>query len=275
MGTCFAGQQGFLSRFEGDAIINATGTDIAAMVYYAPGILNNTSGVGAYNSYGFSNAAITSDTAANTWNAGLLLPGASFLQANSRSVRCVAACLQISYPGAELTRAGIAALGQADFGDVYSGGSAAVSNLRTLAQKVTRLPDGTLEVKLVPNPGSERWMNPNVGLSASTIQGWQDSPTLFATVSGIPTSVGIRVRLVAVYEWLPLLGVGLATPSLSVPPSAISLNGVLNSLARTGEWMYEGFENAGRAFGAMGRAYVAGSRLTSGIRTAAPLLLGM
>lgn len=252
------GQGGYLFRAESDQIIANGATELGCLGFWSPGNMitgNNT-------------ALITNEAVAtNTLGTALVAPGRTFLTANAAAARCVSACIQISFPGTEFNRSGFVALGQSTYSRL-SNGTYNTAVMRTLAEKVRRMPDGDVEVRLVPNLTSETYVNPNGGDLSDGM------PGLFFSVFGVPPSTGIRIRMVAVYEWLPKESVGMTLPNAAtVADSKHTMNDVLRSMRSWGDWMYEGFEETAHAVSSLVGAARAGQALVRGTARAGALLL--
>jgi hypothetical protein len=149
------------------------------------------------------------------------------------AVRAVSACIQVSYIGSENSRAGIVSLHQSTLASALTYTSLATA--RGAADRVVKMPDGTLELKLRPGATSSGF-SPVLGALQDDRDGL---PCLVATVSGIPGGTGCRFRLVVVYEWIPKVSSGVMTNSM-VADSMNSLQMVLNVLdkAKPG-WQYD------------------------------------
>lgn len=258
------GEGGYLIRVENDQVINNGATDLGAMGYWCPGSMSTTS-----IPTGISSGPVVNDTALQPLSSAVLnSPGRVFFQSNASAVRCVSACIQLSFPGTELNRSGFVALGQGTFGGLASS-SHSTSTLRTMAERVRRMPDGQVEIRLVPNLESATYSSV---LGAADSQGL---PALFFSVWGIPPSTGVRVRMVAVYEWLPQRSAGLTLPSsLTTSESRNTLNDVLRAMKGWGDWAYEGFHEAANAVSSVIGAARAGQGLVRGTLRAGSLLMG-
>jgi hypothetical protein len=91
-----------------------------------------------------------------------------------------------------------------------------------------------IEIKLRPTAADQDWTLP----SAPTTQpDLNKKGAIGFTVKGIPPATGIRVRLIAVYEWQPLANQGLVTPANARNTSVNTLDHVVNFLDRTGNWI--------------------------------------
>lgn len=258
------GEGGYLMRVESDAIIS-NGADTGSMGYWCPG--NPINGIATMATQALQ---VVSDTAVIALTSVVTPPGKTWLIANAAAVRCVSACIQVSFPGKELDRSGFVGLGQSTYGRFSSAAGFSTSGLRTLAERVRRMPDGLVEIKLIPNLSSANYVDPNGGGGAADL----GMPTLFWSVFGVPPNTGIRIRAVAVYEWLPQSGVGLTLPNAATTSeSRNTLNDVLRSMKSWGDWAYSGFHDAADAATSLIGAARAGRALVRGSARAGALLL--
>lgn len=270
--TIWPGAEGsIVSRFESDQIIFNDATATAGLLVFVP---NNQSV--------WRNATLaTSDTTTTTISNIAAGPGATFAFASCGTIRCVAACAQISFPGTELNRSGLVSCGVMPFGDFYlnidtsAGGVAAptattVANVRTLTQHVERTPQNMCEVTWFPGPGDMKPWTPGQGASNQTaITQTGDCNALVLTCAGLPAGVGARVRFVAVYEWTPKQAQGLVS-TVEAPRSSNSLNDVLRVLHGNGpNWFINAYQKAAPYLRATG------SIIGYAAKTLGPALLAM
>lgn len=217
---------GYLVRAESDAIYHTGATDTCGSGYFCPAaisvggdgiaVMGGNSDVTGY-SYGLAPAADQ--------------PALGGVLASTMSFRVVSACLQVQFPGSELQRSGVIALGQTTWKTV-SGTMPSTATMRRMANMSTRLPDGTLEIRMVPNSSTEEWSNV-AAISSVTIP----QPTLFWSVAGLPAGVGLRVRFVCVIEYKPAWNTGgVALNSNTRSLSNNTLGQVLTYLEKAGNW---------------------------------------
>lgn len=231
----FPGANGaMLARFEYDSVISTGGTETGAALYFVPNWIRNYASL---NAVGFPNLAVTTDaTGFNLTNSSTnWQPGFGFLYANASAVRCVSACLQATYMGSENNRQGLIAMGNAPAG--LFAPNTNTGQLRTAAQHVQRVPDSTIEVKWVPAAADAEFVNP----------AWNSAPQaseytkngMFVSLTGMPAGYGgLRVRMVAVYEWQPALNIGLpVAPQIYHSTSRNTIDDVLRALQNTGDWV--------------------------------------
>jgi hypothetical protein len=215
---------GILTRFETDFIVNAQAADTGAFIAFTPGILGTAATT--YGTVMGATGTILSDSATIVPQAlPTRQPGVG-LTASMAAARCVSACIQVSFMGSELQRAGICSVGQLTYQDLN--GTFSLATLRSLSETVVKIPDGELELKLRPTAESETFYPVNAVANTNLAA----QPTLVATMSGIPGSAGMRVRVVAVYEWLPQNSSGVVASSSNTSQTANTLNQVVHALDR-------------------------------------------
>jgi len=156
-------------------------------------------------------------------------PGKTFLAANATGARCVAACMQVTYLGTELNRAGSISMGRTQGSLVDAGVTTNVASVETALEHFSRTPDNTVELRWVPANMDQSFTDPNVG--TPTQERDRKSALTFVNQSQV-AATGFRIRLVAVYEYQPLAGTGITTPSSARATSGFSLDDVLNYVQR-------------------------------------------
>lgn len=261
----------FIGRFESDAIFFSGATETAGALVWCPTACSVYTG----------SAAWTSDTASTSLSYVTNgSPGYGFLANGglAQGVRCVAACLQVMYPGTELNRSGVVGLGVSQFSSFVgsiataSGGMNQVTNaaaIRSLCAHTERMPDTMSEVIWYPGTGDMSFQNvKNTAIPAvEFIQDVSDTNALYVSASGFPVSTGIRVRMVAVYEWQPIPSVGLVAQA-EFPRSRNNINEVLMALNDSGgtNWFINSFKKA--------MPYI-GSAITYGAKLLGPAMAAL
>jgi len=201
-----SGGTGQLVRVESDFILGAEATSVGAALIFTPGIINATTG-----SCGviIPTTVVNSDTASITWSSAFTrCPGVG-MAAMFGSVRAVAACIQMQYVGSEQTRAGVFSMAQMSRG--ACGLFTTVADIRSSSERVLRVPDGVVEMRWTPTGDSDTFNT----VGGTGLGNESALPSLIVTASGIPSSTGIRVRLVQVLEWSPKPGSGADSNSVS------------------------------------------------------------
>jgi len=160
--------------------------------------------------------------------ASALTPGKVFLAANATGVRCVAACMQVTYLGTELNRAGSISMGRTQ-GSLVDVATTNVSNVESALEHFSRTSDETVELRWVPANMDQSFTDPTV--STPTQERDRKSAITFVNQNQVG-GTGFRIRLVAIYEYQPLAGTGITTPSSARATSSFSLDDVLNYVQR-------------------------------------------
>jgi len=262
------GEGGYLARYEKDFISlpNAIATSTAGAICWTPALLcsptvdstdfqNGVSHSSVYLAADASNpttGALTDTTACNWINYKDGQPGFDQLSTMAGGVRCVAACMQITFPGTELQRSGVVSLAQLpDANAVLRTGSHVnpavsftVGGMRAVSPVVSRTPETTMEVKWKPSIGDQAYKTPDAVSHSDTSR----HSCLTATWSGIPAGVGMRIRMVAVYEWVPRAANGLMNSNESRARTPYTLDQVLNYLDMSGNWVYGSMRYASMAY---------------------------
>lgn len=209
------GEGGILVKAE--SVFNLVGGvgDTKGLVHWTPGAIGTTNSELLVDS---GNGTFTATASTNT-------PGKAFLVANATGVRCVAACLQATYLGTELNRAGNYAIGRTQGSLIDLGATINFSDLEPTLEHFTRTVDGTIEMRWMPANMDQSFTDPNVATAA---QEKDRKSAITFSASALTAGSGIRFRLVAVYEYQPRTGTGIATPSASRARSSFSLDDVLN-----------------------------------------------
>lgn len=256
----FPGANGsFVSRFESDFIAGQDAVSTATTILFTPGLGVEASGLLA------NSAVLATDTVGfNLATTGYPLPGISFMATTSQ-YRPVAACLEVYWPGSELTRAGVVSVGLVDAGamlDFSAGNLATVAGLRQLCQHTERMPENKTTINWRPGPFDAE----TAAVNGSTLTSGRQS--LLMTAAGMPANVGVRVRIVVVYEWWPKAGTGFVATVPAVT-SRNSVNEVLHALDRTGNWLINAYQKGKPLLEGIART------VAYGVKRAAPAMLAL
>jgi len=235
---------GLIARFENYYTANTTVTNATSGYFvWTPGAIGNNGGAGpafAQGEAALPGSAVTAATIGTTTQ-----PGWNYLSTNSGAVRCVSACIQLFFAGAESARSGLIAYGGVSGSSILSGSSLNPQQALQLFEKYDRVPNSSIEVKWRPGNFDQDFTNPSTGTSVVEISRRQG---LGFAWTGLPANVGIIVRMVAVYEYIPIFSSGLVVPYNSRSTSNSTLDHVVNYLDSTGEWMYNMGRVAGSAY---------------------------
>lgn len=232
---------GIVTRFESETTIFSGALAAGGYLYWLPN-------QAAYTVSTTLTPAIASAGSAPTPSAG-----SGFLVSNAASYRCLSACMQIYWAGTELNRQGFVGMGYSTGGQytevipILNGGegqSISVDQVRASQFHVERMPNGMVEIKWKPSQRDMEWTSRRNG-TANSLQAEVDSMTAISlSVDNLAAGAGnpgVRVRFVAVYEWIPgptSVGgnQGLVTTTGGPPSTYNSINEVLQYLERTGRW---------------------------------------
>lgn len=243
-----------VQRFEVDFINDSTALATGMSIAFIPGMAATFS----------QTATITSDSTAFSYNflsasAASNSPGYTFLSTNAASFRCLAACMQVSYPGSEQGRQGVVAAGLLNdttllpaivAADGGGGGTTTTSQVRTSLQHVERTPAAMIEIGWQPGFGDQREATFIGGEITNSQVDYQGRNALVVSAAGLPAATGLRIRLVAVYEWQPRFNQGIVA-SVSAPPAGPSLNKVLHRITEVlgPDWYIHGSKALGSVMG--------------------------
>lgn len=254
------GYGGMVARFENEYNVGIQPTETAAAIFFNP-----TSGA-----VSISNTLLVDGTSIITpvTLPATALPGRNFLDANASQFRALAACMQIYWPGSELARQGMVSLGRFP-AEVQDDTGLFVSRLRTASNYSKRMPDDCFEIIWRP---SEVDMIPRQTTGGVGVV--NGGTCLVGTASGLPPGIGIRVRIVVVYEWMPDPLSGFKTTVVK-PTQPTTLATVLSRLDATGDWMAGTAHRAGRAISSLYHGVGSIVNVTNGARRMGAAMLGM
>lgn len=217
-------------RVEADFILGAEATSVGCAVIFTPGLLTPSSSLSGTR---IPTTVVNSDAAAIVWAESYANQCGAGFRANCGAVRAIAGCLQATYLGPEQTRAGICALMQTSMGNASQYNT--VGGLRSASDRVMKIPDETVEIKLIPAAKNADFISCDTTAKADALQ----LPSLVYSCSGIPVSTGIRIRLVQILEWMPFTSVGVVNTT-SGAESRATLSAVLAEMhKRNPSWQYE------------------------------------
>lgn len=234
------GSGGQMARFSQDLIVfNDFNTDVGGVLVWSPG----------YAAYSQSRPLIplTTDTQ-NFGMSDLRAAAGNAAVANTTGYRCLAACAQVYYPGTELSRSGFVGLGYTTGGTITEyqtttvGGDGnttlSIAGLRQTQFHSERTPNTMMEIKWKPSQADEQFTS---GLSpasqtATNAYGLSSRNCITISASGLPPGVGLRVRFVAVYEYIQQPNIGIVGTAGNAPRSKNSINDVLRALDNMGNW---------------------------------------
>lgn len=225
------GEGGYLVR--GDSygtVVSSTGTagtDTAGFLLFTPGAIGTTQS----EVVGGANAASSGNITVASTSTTLQAPCRFFLGNSASAVRCVAACVKVSFLGTESERKGRIFYGHAsgsvaDVGDVVT-----TDSMAQLCQHYSRTPADVIELVWKPNDADQLFTDP----TATTLASEKDrKASLLVAWTGLPAGVTLSFHLTAIWEWQPVRNYGLSVPTLSKSPSDNTLDQVINFIIEKG-----------------------------------------
>jgi len=134
--------------------------------------------------------------------ANSVVTGGKWLRANASSSRCVAACAQVFYTGAESARAGLLYFGHANgsvLGEPYrQASSISCANVAAGCPSALKTPAAQLELVWKPSLNDSLWHETDVEASAELLS---RKGSIILAGQALPSA--ITVRFTAVYEYMP------------------------------------------------------------------------
>lgn len=223
------GDSGYLFRAQSLVPLGAGVAQTGGVIKWTPGAMDSSAHEMQFGVTDTNSVALIS---------GLFeAPGRTFLRDNASGYRCVAASARIYYPGTELNRSGRVHFGTCPDGLFTVGANLLVSDVQTVCQNSSRMPDDYVEVIWKPSDGDFMFYNPN---SASSALERARMNSIVIAWSGAPVLTGITVEFTAVYEWQPQRGIGIMGATISKNPSANTFDNVIDWLIRNGETFARG-----------------------------------
>ncbi len=240
------GEGGYLVRCDQWFTFGTLPTDTAGFFHWVPGFMASDSHELVVNGASGGGTAVVAGAFSGA-------PGKTFLTNTASAIRCVAACVKVTFPGSESARQGRVHLGQTNGGVVNPAVSYAPDAVATLLPHYTRTPATELELRWKPNDADQLFVDPAI---ATQPEDRRRRAALTVAWAGMPAATGLIFHMTAVYEWQPLAANGLAVPNASRSTSRSTLDQVLNYMQTAGETFVSGMVSAGS--GALNR-YLTGT----------------
>lgn len=225
---------GYLVRTESFYTIATGAADTATYLQWTPGLVGNGDAI-------LDSWATGGDVSAGPASNGAKAPGYTFLIANANAVRCVAACMKISYVGSESARSGRLHVGHVS-GATITSAARSPNVVASALTHYTRTPAQEVELIWKPGDGDQLFRGPGGGYTISDAAMRQ---SLCLAAVGLPVATGLTIRMTAVYEWQPIVTDQLSTPSMSKNMSDKTLDQVINVLIRGGFSFVKGVVSGG------------------------------
>lgn len=218
------GDAGYLVRVDSFLTYGGTGSAINGVLHYTPGYMNASG----------TELLVMQSTLPNNpvaLSASSSAPGKTFLSTNSQGIRCVAACVKVSYPGVESNRSGRLHFGHTNAGVLDLADTPDIDGTAPLLPHYSRTPTDNIEIMWKPGEADAEFNDPNATADAA-IRDRKSSITI--VWAGIPQGVGLVFHFTAVYEWTPRAGFGLSGNQMGKAISNNSWDQVLDFLIKRG-----------------------------------------
>ena len=218
------GDSGILVRSEAFTTFGTAAGASAGVFHWVPGYINaSATQLIGMQSTGPAVIQLTGPVAGT--------PGVSIIQSIASGVRCVAACMKVTYPGSESTRAGRIHYGITKASLVDSAIDVKADEVAQCLQHYSRTPADTIEMFWKPDAGDFEFTDPNE-VASPVIRDRKSALTV--AWAGLPEAVGLTFHLTAVYEFTPKIGQGLAHNALGKAQSRNSIDDVMDYLISSG-----------------------------------------
>lgn len=193
----YPGQTGFITRFAttSQLILNASQTAFIQATNPAAMI-------------GWGVAAADGSTALTPAFVQSNVPGAAFVNANCKAVRCLGACFEFFTNAAPLNAQGTFYYGVVPHSSIANG-FGSINAATGLVQHMSKVNADAYEIKWRPGVLDEQYTTPNQNLIASE---WDDKNTIVLMGTGFPVNSTVTLKTTIILEWLPVNNIGLAAP---------------------------------------------------------------
>lgn len=224
----------FLIKCESIGTVGFSATETNGALLFSPGTLSSTakSSLVGFTTTGAGvdvNLVTNVGGTVTDWTPGTFNPGVAFLGANASVVRPVAACVELVYAGSESSRAGMVAGGVIPGGAWYENTAISADKLHALVPHAERTPVNKIEFLWYPSEADNYWQDPSSPVAAQQVDRRNSVAVSWAN---IPANSGFRVKLTAVYEYKPKIGINVAIPQVA-PSSHNTMAEVLSDVARS------------------------------------------
>lgn len=221
------GGSGFLFRGESFFTLGTNVGNKAGFLSWTPSYVNSTSSEVVVGISTDGNTAVTAGT-----NSGA--PARTFLSNNARAARCIAACLKVTFPGAESVRSGRIHFGHVAGGNVDVGDTFSPDAVAQLLVNYSRTPTDTIELFWKPDIADVEFTDPGAASSAVI----KDRKSALAVAwAGLPDAVGLTFHLTAVYEWMPSQALGVGNNTKGKAVSRNTLDEVIDFVNSRFDWV--------------------------------------
>lgn len=232
------GNAGFLMRSEGFLTVGNGVDQTSGYFNWVPGYVNKSGTEALYAASNVPDAQLPVETMLNG------APGKTFLANSTSAYRCIAASIKITFPGSEHQRSGRIHYGNTAAGLIEAGTTQSPNGVAQTLQNYGRTPADVVELVWRPGQGDCNMTDPN-SLPAGPMRDTKSAMTI--AWAGLPPGVGLTLHMTAVYEWLPVVGLGLGSNGTGKAVSGNTLDDVLDYLTVRG---FAYVRQAGTALGA-------------------------
>jgi len=224
----YPGSNGMLVRTSQDFTLAVAGTAGETGVFWTPALAMTfgTARPGYLEHNGTAYASPGSLVSQMQFVPGLsLLAGASATGGVASMFRVIAAAIEMTYIGSNDTLSGLMYMGNFNGGQVQTGAATIAGGIGAHCTTNIRTSNMTQRIRWMPGEDDENYkIVTNNGVSQNPPNEYAyDNNSLFCGVSGLAAGSNIRFRLIACYEYIPVIGSGVLTPgALEIPPTSIS-----------------------------------------------------
>jgi len=198
----YPGQMGFISRMSNVFTLSTGATESAFLATVIPT---------AAQSFGL--AAVAGSTPITPVSGQTLVPGASFINFNARSARCLGACYEFFTNATPLNSQGTFHYGVVPASVIINGASS-IQAVSANLQHMSKVNADAYELKWRPGSKDEFYATPNNQISATE---WDDINALVLCGTGFPINSTVTLKVTIIWEWLPTTNIGLQTPASNNP----------------------------------------------------------
>lgn len=216
---------GFLFRADSFGSVGTGAGQTSGTIHWTPGYPNSSNTE-------FLLIGTAGGSTAGTAVAFPQTPGKIFIDGNSRAVRCIAACLRISFPGAESARSGRVHYGQTPAGLIDVGNSTTPDEVAQALTNYSRTPADMIELIWKPTIADTDFCDPTEAPNAAVRD---RHAALTVAFVGLPSTVGITYHMTTVYEWQPKVGLGVSMNPNGKATTRNTLDDVVDYLIARGE----------------------------------------
>lgn len=232
----YNGEGGYSQRFVKTFTVTTGATDTALNFAFFPGALMTSQGTAATSSTILTNQFTTSGTA-----------GSSYLGSNANKFRCKAACVEMWSSQAPLNITGTVAFGVVPATVQQSGSATTVDSLIAVLTHQTKLTADIIECLWYPGVADGDFCNYSTLPSTTMPVTADDQNTIVFAANGLPVSTSYTFRVTWVAEWVPKVGLEVASP-VAGSGNTQHVSDVVNALHHAKPGWYASLKSHGQSF---------------------------